>query len=222
MKDVGCKDREGILIEQEPAAMAALERHAASCAECAGELRALAELSAAARTMRREWDSPALWPKIRRSLAAEGESRRAWWSFGWLRPHLALRWQTAAAVLALMVVGGPGIWLAWHATHPEGTVVVQRDQRRLLTEQAAKRADDAEQAYIQSIDELAKLAASKIENPTTPLMVNYREKLLLLDSAIADCRAQIERNHWNASLRQELVSIYQEKQRTLQEVLREE
>jgi hypothetical protein len=222
VKEVGCNDREQILIEQEPEAMAALERHAASCGECARELRAFAEISAAARTMRREWESPALWPKIRRSLAAEAEGSRTRWSFGWLRPGFALRWQTAVAVLALVAVGGTGSWLAWRAMHSGGVVVVQPDQRRLLTEQAAKKVDDAEQAYIQSIDEMAKLAAPKIEKATTPLMANYREKLLLLDLAIADCRAQIERNRWNAHLRQELGSIYQEKQRTLQEVLREE
>ena len=53
-------------------------------------------------------------------------------------------------------------------------------------------------------------------------MVSYREKLLLLDAAIAECRANIEQNRWNAHLRQELLEIYQQKQRTLQDVVREE
>jgi hypothetical protein len=53
-------------------------------------------------------------------------------------------------------------------------------------------------------------------------MMSYREKLLLLDSAIAECRAQIERNRFNARLRQELLSLYQEKQRTLQQVMKED
>jgi hypothetical protein len=52
--------------------------------------------------------------------------------------------------------------------------------------------------------------------------MSYREKLTLLDTAIAECRAQVERNRHNAHLRRELLDIYAEKQRTLQQVLQEE
>jgi len=52
--------------------------------------------------------------------------------------------------------------------------------------------------------------------------MGYREKLLLLDSAIAECRARIDRNRFNALLRRELLSLYQEKQHTLQQVMKEE
>jgi len=52
-------------------------------------------------------------------------------------------------------------------------------------------------------------------------MANYREKLLVLDSAIAECRAQLEQNSFNAHLRRELLSIYQMKHATLTEVLQE-
>jgi hypothetical protein len=56
----------------------------------------------------------------------------------------------------------------------------------------------------------------------SPLLVNYREKLLVLDSAIAECRAQLDQNRFNAHLRRELLSIYQMKQAALTEVLQEE
>ena len=95
------------------------------------------------------------------------------------------------------------------------------DQRRVAV-RALREAEQAEATYLQSIDKLAALAQPKIEHPATPLMSSYREKLLLLDAAIADCRANVERNRANASLRHELGSLYQEKQRTLEEVLREE
>ena len=45
---------------------------------------------------------------------------------------------------------------------------------------------------------------------------------MLLDDAIAECQANIDRNRQNAHLRRQLLAIYTEKQRTLQEVLREE
>jgi len=62
----------------------------------------------------------------------------------------------------------------------------------------------------------------KLEQPASPLMISYREKLMLIDSAIAELRAGIERNRFNAHLRQELLAIYQQKQRTLQEMMRED
>jgi len=53
-------------------------------------------------------------------------------------------------------------------------------------------------------------------------MVSYKEKLMLLDDAIAECQAGVRVNRQNAQLRRQLLSIYTEKQRTLQDVLREE
>jgi hypothetical protein len=50
-------------------------------------------------------------------------------------------------------------------------------------------------------------------------MANYREKLIMLDSAIDELRMQAGRNPSNAHLRYQLLAMYQEKQETLQEVL---
>ena len=65
------------------------------------------------------------------------------------------------------------------------------------------------------------MAAARLEAPATPLLASYREKLQILDAAIADCRAQIDRNRFNAHLRGELLAVYREKQRTLQMVMDE-
>ena len=72
-----------------------------------------------------------------------------------------------------------------------------------------------------AIDKLAADAKPQLDNPATPLMANYREKLLVLDSAIDDLRAQTGQNPSNAHLRYELLAMYQEKQRTLEEILEE-
>jgi hypothetical protein len=85
-----------------------------------------------------------------------------------------------------------------------------------------KQVEQAEQAYVQSIDKLAKLAEPKLAAASTPLMMNYRDKLDLLDAAIADCRSNLDKNRGNAHMRAELLSFYQQKQQTLQEVLRED
>lgn len=79
--------------------------------------------------------------------------------------------------------------------------------------------ESAESAYVKAIDKLAAGAKPQLDNPETPLLANYREKLLVLDSAIDDLRAQTGQNPSNAHLRYELLAMYQEKQRTLEEIL---
>jgi hypothetical protein len=84
-----------------------------------------------------------------------------------------------------------------------------------------RQVEQAEQNYVKSIDNLAQLAKPKLAAASTPLMVNYREKLDLLDTAIGDLRSNLEKNSANAYMRNELLTYYQEKQKTLEQVLRE-
>ena len=74
---------------------------------------------------------------------------------------------------------------------------------------------------MQAIDKLATEAKPQLANSETPLMASYREKLFVLDSAIGDLRAQAAQNPSNAHLRFELLAMYQEKQRTLEEIVEE-
>ncbi|MGB7231228.1 MAG: hypothetical protein WBD19_06110, partial [Candidatus Acidiferrum sp.] len=74
-------------------------------------------------------------------------------------------------------------------------------------------------AYEQAIDKLAVQAKPQLDNPATPLQASYREKLLVLDSAIGDLRAQAGMNPSNAHLRQQLLAMYQDKQQTLEDIL---
>jgi hypothetical protein len=93
------------------------------------------------------------------------------------------------------------------------------NDQSLLKSAALKNVEDAEAAYVQAIDKLAGEARPQLETPATPLLANYHEKLVLLDSAIADLRAQAGMNPSNAQLRHQLLAMYQEKQHTLEEVL---
>jgi hypothetical protein len=54
--------------------------------------------------------------------------------------------------------------------------------------------------------------------PDSPLLVNLRERLEILDATITEYRAEIARNRFNAHLRRQLLWIYQEKRRTLEQV----
>jgi hypothetical protein len=220
---IECKDLERVLREQEPAEVAALAVHAKECAACRAELESWNELSMAARTLQHREENPLLWANIRARLDEEARAereRRTRWSFAWLWQGFAAHWQVAAATVALLAVTVTSAWMLANRTTP-GTVT-QDAERRLLTDKALKETESAEAAYVQSIEKLAALAQPRLAKADTPLLVNYREKLLLLDAAIADCRRLTDGNKYTSHLRREMTAMYQEKQRTLEEVLRED
>lgn len=218
-----CGDLENALREDSPDLMRSLEEHADTCPACRTELVLWREISAAAQTMHKEWPSPALWPRIARGLEAETQRLRGWRSWLAWQGGPSLRWQTALATIAILLVTGTTAWIVTHRAPaaPQFTVS-QPDNKHLLTDQAVQQVEQAEKAYEQSIDKLAKLAEPKLNNSADPLMANYREKIGLLDAAIRDCRANLDKNSANAYLRQELANFYREKQKTLEQVLREE
>ena len=134
-----------------------------------------------------------------------------WLSF---LPSFSPAWQTALAgalVLALTISAG------WFVIYRPLRAV--DDDQSLLKSSALKEVESAETAYQRAIDKLAMQAKPQLENPATPLLANYHEKLLVLDSAIADLRAQAGMNPSNAQLRYQLLAMYQEKQHTLEEIL---
>ena len=116
-------------------------------------------------------------------------------------------------MLVLTVSAG---WVYFHRVGP----VTSGDQS-LLKSSALAGVERAQAAYEQAIDKLAADAKPQLENPATPLQASYREKLLVLDSAINDLRAQAGMNPSNAHLRQQLLAMYQEKQQTLEDILEE-
>jgi len=215
--NITCSDRDRIFEDGTPTEWAALEAHGASCPLCAEEIRAWKSLSVVAEELRDYSDCPSFWPRIERALAEEaarnarGAGRRSWFSF---LPNISLGWQTALAgafVLLLTISAG---WLFIH--HPGRTV---DDNNSLLKSGSLKEVESAQAAYERAIDKLAVQAQPQLENPATPLLANYHEKLLVLDSAIGELRAQAGMNPSNAQLRYQLLAMYQEKQHTLEEVL---
>lgn len=214
--NVTCKDRDRILEDGSPKEWAGLEDHAATCASCAEELRSWKSLSMAAAELRDYKESPALWRRIHQALSEDAvaiHQRRDYWNWRPLFPSLSISWQTAAAtalVVVLMISAG---WLL----KPKSPM----QQGSLLRSKALTEVGNAESAYVRAIDRLAADAKPQLDNPATPLMANYREKLLVLDSAIDDLRAQTGQNPSNTHLRYELLAMYQEKQRTLEEIVEE-
>jgi hypothetical protein len=215
--NVTCNDRERIFEDGTAAEWVALETHATSCQICAEEVRAWKSLSAAAQELRDYRSSPALWPRIERALAegvsAENPGAERWRLLGFLR-RIPLGWQTAAAGAFVLLLTLSASWYVLHPNKP-----LENADRSFLKSNALAEVERTEAAYVKAIDKLAVDAKPQLEHPATPLLANYREKLLVLDSAIDDLRSQAGMNPSNAHLRYQLLAMYQEKQETLEEVL---
>lgn len=199
---VSCENLDTLLLEGDAFSMQIAARHAAECAACAQRLSSWSEISETARGMRSEWKSDTLWPRIERTIRQES-----------LRPKMRL-WQIAAAWILIAGIGGL-IWFARQRSH-----AAEFDQAILRTA-ALDEVENAEKAHLAAIDRLEKVAAPKLDDASDPLLVSYKEKLMLLDAAIAECQAGIDQNRQNAHLRRQLLTLYSEKQRTLQNVLQE-
>jgi hypothetical protein len=193
-----CSDLDRAL--RTPELMPEMRAHAAECEACGRQLYLWTEISRLAPELHREWESPLLWTNIRSALAAEAPSRR---------PQAPWRWILAAAAVALLAVG---LSQPWRSGHPRDPLT-----RDLLTEAALQEVQQNEAAYTRSIERLSALAVPGLQQSTLPLAAAYREKLVLLDSAIADLKANAENNRYNAYLQLELASLYRAKQKTLQE-----
>ena len=213
--NVTCQDRERILMDGNGEEWAALETHAANCAECGEELRIWKSMSVAAGEMRQGWETPYLWSKIERALTeqmAEKPPRLRMWLNS--LATAGLTWQTAAALALLIAVTGTTTWIVLKPKDGgSGTPQV------FLKTKAVDDVERAEAEYQKAIDKLDAQARPQLDPAATPLMASYREKLLVLDNAIEELRAEAGQNPANAHLRRQLLAMYQEKQETLQEVL---
>ncbi|HEX9163894.1 MAG TPA: hypothetical protein VF980_19450 [Thermoanaerobaculia bacterium] len=200
---ITCGNFDDLLLEGDTFAMQLAAQHARTCDACAEKFAAWNDISDTAQSLHTEWQTDMLWPRIQRELAVEKRKR-----------FTAAAWRIAAAIILTIGLGG-GAWFA-----------VQRSRdaafdRAILRASALDEVERAEQAHIAAINHLEQVANEKLERSKSPLMVSYKEKLMLLDDAIAECQTNIDRNRQNANLRKQLLAVYSEKQRTLEEVMRE-
>lgn len=202
---IDCTQLDDLLFDGGALALETAGRHGAGCAACAEKLADWNELSSVAGSMRTTWQNDMLWPRIERALREEKKRTASW---RW--------WQIAAAVLLTVALGGTS-WFALRARNAEAAF-----DRDILRVTALDDVERAEQAHVQAIAKLEQLAEQRLEATDSPLMVSYKEKLMLLDDAIAECEAGIDQNRQNAHLRKQLLTMYVEKQQTLQDVLRED
>src|ERR1019366_768747 len=97
------------------------------------------------------------------------------------QPTPVWRWALAAAAVVALAVA---LFQPWRTRQPQ--------DHAFLTEDALREVEQAESAYARSIDKLSKLAEPGLEQSPAPLAAAYREKLVVLDSAIADVKANMD------------------------------
>lgn len=202
--NIQCSQLDDLLFDASPLAMETAARHANECAECAEKLAAWNDISATAQTMHFTWENDLHWPRIERAIRAERRS-----------PARLLRNFATAAMLTL-TLGGTFFYALRTQTRDAAF------DNDIIQLSAVDEADKAESAHLASIEKLERLTGRKLDDAETPLMVSYKEKLMLLDDAIAECEANIDRNRQNAHLRKQLLAMYSDKQQTLEDVLRED
>ncbi len=215
-----CRDLERALSTEEPDLLAALDEHARSCAACAGELAEWRRLSAVAPSLKVAWSSPELWPAIRQRLAEASQSPGAGPS---PRPAAAwLRFLPAGALVALFAIATAGLWVFRNSGGRDPLASRWETTRDpILADAAVDEVEAAEKGYVESIEKLSRLAAPRLQAASSPIALNYREKLAVLDSAIADLKSSIEENRYNTHLRRELLTVYRAKQEALQDLMKE-
>jgi hypothetical protein len=212
-----CPEFEKALARGE-AAVAALEVHAGGCDDCRGRLNLWKEISQAAPALRKSWDSPNLFPGIARAVSAASRTATP----ATPAPRRRFGWVPAAAAASLFVLSMIGLSIfkpGESARDPFARPSMGKEP--LMSNETMREVEEAESNYLVSIEKLSRLAEPRMANPGSPLLVSYREKVQLLDSAIGDLRGQLEGNRFNTHLRKELLAMYQEKKRTLEAVVKE-
>lgn len=209
-----CGDLERALAISE--LMPEAREHLKVCAACRREYRVWNDISAAAKELHQDWDTPALWQNIRKSIEAEPKPRPkpVWWK----------EWKTWA-IAATVLIGAVLLSRPWQSTTaPSANTETQlaaplSSNSDFLTEKALREVERNEAIYRQSIEKLSRIAKPKIESSASPIAVSYREKLLMLDSAISETRTNLTQNRFNVHLQRELADLYREKKQTLEELL---
>lgn len=168
------------------------------------------ELSAVARTLHREWESPNLWQSIASQIDAAEPVRSD------RRPHRA--WLPLAAAAIVLLTLSSAVWLSPRTVEQTTAPARTPAEDRLLSDEAYAEIERSEAQYARALDDLARLVAPRLEMPDSPLLISLRERLMTIDEAIAEARLQIDVNPFNAQLRRQLLFIYQEKRRTLEQV----
>ncbi|HXH37697.1 MAG TPA: hypothetical protein VNN08_03640, partial [Thermoanaerobaculia bacterium] len=159
---INCNQLDDLLMEGDRFSLELAARHAQSCDACMEKLAGWNEISATARELHATWNSDLLWPRIERDIRTIRREQ------GGTRTRL---WQIAAAIFLFTALGVTA-WIAQRRAHASAF------DEAILRASAVDEVERAEKAHIAAINHLESLTSTKLDQPTTPLLVSYKEKLM--------------------------------------------
>jgi hypothetical protein len=183
-----------------------LAAHLVVCSECSALLEDLRLVSAKAHSLAVCDPEVDLWPGIQariRSSAAAGRPAVVSLSGGWLSRRLSFSLpQLAAACVALAVLSGGAVWIAFsHApSRVPGTLSSRIDSS--LTYAASSTAPD--NAALQDIADLRGILASGREQLDPATVKSLEESLTIIDLAIRQAKRALEADPHNPYIRAHL------------------
>jgi len=180
----------------------AMRVHVENCDICRKAYRADQKILLASGALNQGLEIPDLWPSVQKSLRNEQPVILKFKGPKWLL------WAAAAAILILT-----SIWLVnpSRKATPSG---------KILSRHALEQVIEAEEKYQKAIQTLEELAPDQLEKTPEPLAQLYRNKLSLIDRQIENCKTALAGNPANSHIRNYLMAALQDKQKTLEELLK--
>jgi hypothetical protein len=179
-----------------------LKSHMDFCDRCRKAYQIESKLISQSKRLNDNIKVPDLWPAIEEKIKQEIPRI--------IKFRSTKRLLFAAAATFLIVAT---IWLF-------NSHYMEKPSARILSEQALEKVKKAEAVYIDAIANLEKLAYNRLDNTSEPLAQLYRNKLSLIDRQIENCQNALESNPANSHIRQYLMTALQDKQKTLEDILR--
>jgi hypothetical protein len=188
-----------------PAHAAQIETHLEACLQCRGAAQQLRALLAAARALPASIaPPPEVWAGVRqRTIDLHRQRRHVLWS---------IRYALAAAALVLMLLSSALTALVLRSTAPAQVAVTRDDTQIALTA--------AQREYERIARDLERTLARQSPALDTATARIVRENLRIIDDAIADAHAALERNPNNPGLSRLISTSYQRKIQILERTLR--
>jgi len=187
-----------------PAEATAVETHLAECAGCRATLEDLRRITGLAGALADGEPARDLWPEIAARLTSEDAEviafrprQPAARRFSFSGPQLA-----AAAVLLALISGGSAWWL--QARSARSPVMATVDTTAVPASGAVKFVAATEYHYDPAIRELEQELAARRDQLDSATVATVENSLRIIDAAIDDARAALQRDPSNAFLFQRL------------------
>jgi anti-sigma factor RsiW len=194
-----------------------LELHLSGCAACREEERSLRAVVALAAALPREQEPPRdLWPTIAGGIAR----RRRFAALSFFAERPAARWTAGLAAAATVVLA---VWVVARGTAPRPEVagVVPGGVAVPAAAGAGLEAfAEAEREYQRATAELMAALSTRRASLSPETSAAVDENLRVIDQALAEIRAALERDPQSPRLGRMLASTHEKKIETLRRVLK--